>query len=187
MFAAVVREISPLPNRIIRREERIMRRMIIVSLLFLAVCGSATAADYIRIDTDTVYKNQTSEWEFYLLRECPEPERTYGFGNAWRLQGVGNATWSYSHPDGLTKFPDHMTVWNLGGLLFTDAISGTGMTTGWFLTGGAAMPPAGMPIYTTEKFWFSINMTMGDLPPGSTGDGIEIVPGYGYRCPAGAT
>jgi hypothetical protein len=53
-------------------------------------------------------------------------------------------------------------------------ISGTGMTTGSFLTGGAAMaiPGAGWPVWPTEQFWFSLDFTMGDLPDGSSGDQI---------------
>jgi hypothetical protein len=151
-----------------------MRGVLIVAMLLLAVGGSAVAADYIRIDVDTVCENETSDWEFYLLRECPEPEYIVGCTNGWQLNAVGNATWDFSF-SGYHPFEDHLSVWNLGGLLLTDFISGTGVTEGWFFVGGAAMPPdGGMPIYETEKLWFSLTLTMGDLPPGSTGDGIMI-------------
>jgi hypothetical protein len=126
-----------------------------------------------RIDVDTLYENTNPTWDFYVLRECPDPAKIMGCSNGFVLNAVGNATWGFS--GGFTPFADHLTVWNLGGLLFTDMIGGPGSTSGWFLTGGAAMPPAGgMPVYTTEKFWFSLDMAIGDLPAASTGDGIEI-------------
>jgi hypothetical protein len=156
-----------------------MKQILLATLVIAVICSSTFAADYIRIDVDTMYENVTYDWDFYVLRECPDPEKIMGCSNGFRLNAVGNATWDYSHPSGWTPFPDHLSVWNLGGLLFTDNISGTGRTEGWLLTGGAAMPPdGGMPIYTTEKFWFSLEMTMGDLPDGSTGDGIDIRVGY---------
>jgi opacity protein-like surface antigen len=152
-----------------------MKRMLIAALLSLAICGSAIAADYIRIDVDTVYKNETTDWEFYLLRECPVPEKIAACKNAFELTAVGNATWSFSYPDGFQPFPDHLSVWNLGGLLFVGDMAGTDMTAGWFHVSGVGSPPeGGMPVYSTEQFWFSLTMTIGDLPPGSTGDGILI-------------
>jgi hypothetical protein len=156
-----------------------MKCALVATLLLLAACGSAAAADYIRINVDTVYEHQSSEWEFYILRECPEPVMLMGISNGWVLNAVGNATWTdFHYPSDFTPFPEHPGWWNLG-FLFTDQISGTDMTSGWFLTGGAAMPPAaGMPVITTEKFWFSLNMTMGHLPDGSTGDGILIDSGF---------
>jgi hypothetical protein len=152
-----------------------MKQILKATLAIAVICSPIFAADYMRIDVDTMYMDRTYDWDFYVLRECPEPEMIMGVSNSFDLNAVGNATWAFSHPGGWTPFPEHLSVWNLGGLLFTDAISGTGMTTGWFMTGGAAMPPSGgMPIITTEKFWFSLEMTIGDLPDGSTGDGIEI-------------
>jgi hypothetical protein len=108
------------------------------------------------------------------MRDCPEPEMILGVANAWELRAVGNATWDFAGASAFTPFPGHTDMWLLGGLLFTDFLSGTGMITGKILTGGASMSPAGMPIMDSEMFWFSINMTMGDLPHGSTGDGILI-------------
>jgi hypothetical protein len=132
--------------------------------MLLLACSFAYGADYIRLatyaDGDIAYQNQTVTWEFYLLRECPDPAMIMGCSNGWHMDATGGATWEAA--TNFTPFSDHMTVWNLGGLLFTDAIDGTGMTSGDFLTGGAAMPPAGgMPVYTTEKFWFSLDFTYG--------------------------
>ncbi len=149
-----------------------MKRSVLAILVLFLAGSFAYGADYIRIDVDTMYENVTYDWDFYLLRECPDPEKIMAISNGFDLTAVGNATWDFS--GGFTAFPDACTIWNLGCLLFTDMIGGTGSTSGWFLTGGTATPPAGMPIYTTEKFWFSLGMTMGDLPDGSTGDGIVI-------------
>ncbi len=161
-------------GRIARRKERCMRRILIASLLFLAVGGQGIAADYLRIDVDTVYEHQTSDWEFYILRECPDPVKIMGLSNGWELNAVGNATWTdFHYPGDWIPFPEHVAWWNLG-FLFTNYLSGTDMTSGWFLTGGAAMPPWGMPVISTEKLWFTLKMTMGQLPDGSTGDGILI-------------
>jgi hypothetical protein len=147
--------------------------------MLLLACSFATAADYMRIDVDTLYENSSNSIPFYILRECPDPAKIMGCSNGFVLNAVGNATWSY--PTGISgphyePFSDHLTIWNLGGLLFTNNIDGAGMTSGWFLTGGAAMPPAGgMPVYTSEKHWFTLHtFDIGDLPAASTGDGIEI-------------
>lgn len=143
-----------------------------VAIVLLALSGSLFAEDYMRINVDTLYENQSAVWDFYLKRECPEPEFIYGANNAWRMYAVGNATWE-SAAD-YTPFSGHLDMFNLAGLLLTDFIGYPSGTEGWFNVGGAAMPPYGMPVIEEEMFWFSITVTLGDLPYGSTGDGIEI-------------
>jgi len=144
--------------------------------MLLLACSFVYGADYLRMEDDgdmIVYENTSETLSWYILRECPDPAMIMGCSNGWVVNAVGNATWDFAYPAGYTAFANQFTVWNLGGLLFTDNISGTAMTTGWFLTGGAAMPPAGgMPVYTTEEFWFSLDFSYGDLPDGSTGDQI---------------
>ena len=158
-----------------------MRRSLLVILMLLLACSFANAADYLRIDVDTLYENSSSNWEFYAIRQCPDPAMIMGTSNGFVLNAVGNATWSYVYDDmtyeGFTAFPEQNQWFNLGGLLFSDAMSGSGMTSGSFLVGGAAKPQGGggFPVVPAEKFWFSLdNMIIGDLPDGSTGDGIEI-------------
>lgn len=148
-----------------------MRYVLVVSLLLLTFCASAFGADYFRIDVDTLYEGQTSDWEFYIKRECPEPEFIYGISNAWEMNAVGNATWEYV---GFAPSPESFDMWNLGGLLLTHDFAGPGTTSSRFMVGGAAMTPAGMPIIDEEELHFTISFTMGDLPTGSTGDGILI-------------
>jgi hypothetical protein len=124
-------------------------------------------------NADPSFEGTTQIVEWYLLRECPTPEMIMGFGNSFVVSATGDATWAFSYSSGFTPFADHLSFWNLGGLLFTDDISGTGRTTGSFLTGGAAMPPdGGMPVITSEMFWFSLEFTWGDLPDGSPGGQI---------------
>jgi hypothetical protein len=158
--------------------------------MLLLACSFAYAADYLRLETNSgndleVYENATEKLDFYIIRQCPTPAMIMGCSNGFVVNAVGNATWDYAHPAGYTVFAEQFTVWNLGGLLLTDAISGTGMTTGSFLTGGAAMPPAGgMPVYAAEKWWFSLEFTYGDLPDGSSGD--QICVDSAFFPPAGA-
>jgi hypothetical protein len=145
--------------------------------MLLLACSFVYGADYLRMEVDDppVYENSTELFEWYILRQCPDPTMIMGCSNGFVMNAVGNATWDYAHPAGYTPFATHLTIWNLGGLLFTDNISGTGMTSGWFLTGGAAMPPTGgMPVIDPEMFWFSLQFDIGDLPDGSTGDEICI-------------
>lgn len=150
-----------------------MKFALVFTVFLLMLCGHLSADDYIRIDVDTLYENESSEWKFYLKRECPEPEIIMSAKNAFQMDAVGNATWDFVMT-GFAPFPEHMEMWNLGGLMFHDRISGSGKTTGLFEVSGVATSPGGMPVMDSEVFWFSLYITMGDLPPGSTGDGILI-------------
>jgi hypothetical protein len=138
--------------------------------MLLLACSFTNAADYLDLIPLTVPLNENSAetFEWYVLRECPDPAMIMGTSNGYVVTAVGNATWTF---DGYTAGPNGgPTGWfNLGGLLFTDNI----MALGWFLTGGAAMPPmGGMPVVTTPTLYFTLDFTMGDLPDGSTGDAI---------------
>jgi hypothetical protein len=159
-----------------------MKKSCLLCLIIIMIFGTALAEDYIRLNVDTLIENQARDWEFYVKRECPEPDFIMGISNYFIMNTVGNATWDFS--GGYTPFAEHTQMWNLGGLLFTDGIGGTGVTSGFFISGGAAMPPGGMPVIEDEIFWFSLNITAGDLPYGSTGDGITIIPFYWWQsCP----
>lgn len=171
--------------------------------MLLLACSFTSAADYLRINVDTLYENSTSNWEFYMLRECPDPAMIMGCSNGFNVAAVGNATWSYTYDEmtyeGFTPFAQHMQWLNQGGMALLDHMSGTGMVTGSFLTGGAGKPQGGggIPVVDVEVFWFSLDdIVIGDLPEGSTGDGINIDSGYvppagpwkfsGMNCPPGA-
>jgi len=134
-----------------------MRRSLLVILMLLLACSFAYAGDFIQLnnyaDGDSVYQNATINFEFYIERTCTDPTKIMGVSNGWVVNATGTATWDYS--GGITKY--HDTDWfNLGGLLFTDNLSGAGMTSGWFLTGGAAMPPGGMPVVATAEPYFDL-------------------------------
>ena len=138
--------------------------------MLLLTCSFANANDYLNVVplTTPLNENATETFEWYAVRECPNPTMIMGCSNGYVVTTTGNATW-VAGDHNFTPFPTHLTIWNLGGLLFTDQIDGSGM----FLTGGAAMPPAGgLPVFSTPMFWFSLDFTMGDLPDGSTGDQI---------------
>lgn len=129
-----------------------MRRSLLVILMLLLACSFANAADYIRIDVDSIVANSTVDMEFYITRECPTPAMITGTSNGFVMNTMGTATWAYNS---FTADPTAAAWFNLGGLLYTDGLTGT-TTSGQFLTGGAAMPPAGLPI-VTEQLYFTLN------------------------------
>jgi len=153
-----------------------MRRSLLVILMLLLACSYATAADYLRLDKDDIYENATQDFSVYILRECPTPAMIMGTSNGIVVTATGSATWTFNS---FTPDPAASAWFNLGGLLFSRAeqagppyvppsMDNTSPDT--FLTGGAAMPPGGMPVVMTEHKYYDLNLTMGDLAVGETGE-----------------
>ena len=160
-----------------------MRRSLLVILMLLLACSFTYAADYIRLDRDEVYENATADFDFMVLRECPTPTVITGTSNGWVLTASGNATWTFNSFTASAVAAGMPPSW-YSSILFTDMVSGPNMTSGSFLTGAAAMPPwSGMPVFSSEELYFTLNFTMGDLPDG-TGD--EICFDSAFIPPAGS-
>ena len=131
-----------------------MKRSLLVILMLLLACSFANADDYIRIDVDSIVSGSTGlDMEFYVTRECPTPAMITGTSNGFVINMASTATFNFNS---FTADPTAAGWFNLGGLLFTDGLTGE-TTSGQFLTGGAAMPPMGMPI-VTEQLYFTLNM-----------------------------
>jgi hypothetical protein len=137
--------------------------------MLLLACGFAYGQggvndNYLRVDYDGGFENQTVDLEFYVLRNCPTPAMIMGTSNGWVVTATGDATWTFNS---WTKDNDASAWFMLGGLLFTNGFNDVSPDT--FLTGGASMPPGGFPVVSTEHLYFTLNMTWGDLPDGGAG------------------
>jgi hypothetical protein len=141
-----------------------MKRIVAAFLMLLIAYSSAFAGDYIRLDIDSVATGTVdAQFPFFIERTCPEPVKIMGHSNGWVMTVTGAATWSYEgYPDWNPHF--YLDWFNIGGGLFTDHIGGTDMTSGWFLVGGAAMPPlGGMPVITeTDMFTLTFDIGPGE-------------------------
>lgn len=140
-----------------------MRRSLLVILMLLLACSFAYGADHIQLatytDGDVAYQNQTAVWNFNITRECPSPAMIMGASNGFALNATGPVTFEYN----VGSFAGDAAAsgwFNLGGLLFTDYFTAGQNNFGEFLTGGAAMPPGGMPI-TTDHAYFALTLTYG--------------------------
>ena len=163
-----------------------MRRSLLVILMLLLACSFTSAADYIRLDKDQINENATEDFSFYILRECPEPDPLVGTSNGWVVTAVGNATWTFNSftadTEIVTGYPPTEYWW--AGLAFLNAFNN--VTPDSFLVGAAAVDPwVGAPPMTEgEHLFFDLNLTMGELPEGSTGD--EICFDSAFILPAGS-
>jgi len=130
-----------------------MKYFYIILLPLLLVYNTAAGADYFRIDVDSIIANSSVDIDFYITRECPEPEMIMGISNGFKVQALGTASWTFNS---FTRDPVVSGWFQLGGLLFTDGLTGESPD-GGFLIGGAAMPPGGMPI-VTEQIAFTVSL-----------------------------
>ena len=113
--------------------------------------------DYIRVCVDSLAAGTVNaEIPFVIQRLCPNPERIMGISNGFTLQATGEATWVYR--DCWFDYPTLNQWFNLGGPLFTDGFDN--VSPDMFLIGGAAMPPAGMPI-VSEHYFFALYLDIG--------------------------
>jgi hypothetical protein len=133
-----------------------MKRASLAIIVFFAICGTAGAADYLRIDQDSVFMGQGADIDFIITRECPEPSPTIkGASNGFILTASGAATWTFN---AFTADPT-ADAWfsDLTGLLFSNMIDGTSPDS--FLTGGASINN-GIPIIT-EHPYFTLTLDVG--------------------------
>jgi len=152
-----------------------MKRIYTAVLMLLIAYSSAIAGDYFRLDVDSVVTETVNqEFPFIAERTCPDPTLIMGHSNGWVITASGAATWSFNSDE---WSPTVMTSWfNLGGGMFTNRLDDISPDS--FLTGGASVPPGGMPVFTETNF-FSIFL---DIGPGEG----EICFDSAYIPPAGA-
>lgn len=132
-----------------------MKRALVMILMFLVACGHASAGDYVRLETDEVYVGATQEITFNIERTCPDPDMILGASNGFVMTATGGATWTF---EDFIKY--HNTDWwNIDGLLLTNGIDGSSPDT--FLVGGAAVPPGGMPVVSSDEPYFGIALEIG--------------------------
>jgi hypothetical protein len=130
---------------------------IVITALLLA-SGVAWSDDYIRLGADTIPANSHGyDLVFYIERMCPIPEFAMGASNGFTITATGTATWSFtgSQQDYFYQDASSFVVWNLGGLIYSP-VDMDGFSPDRFLTGGAAMPPGGMPIIMDEPYFHLI-------------------------------
>jgi hypothetical protein len=146
-----------------------------VLALFL-VCNLAVAADYIRIDVDSVPTNsQNVSIDFYLIRECPVPTSMMGMTNAFVFTATGDATWEF-----LGSYPDDLWFWQCPplGLLFTIMFDDVSPDT---ICAALVCMPLGIPVFTEEVPYFSLLMNIGPGEGEICVDSASIWPECGWK------
>ena len=138
-----------------------MKRSLLVILLLLLACSFTNAADYLKIDTDSIIKGTSgAEINFLVLRECPLPAKILGASNGFVFTDNGSGmSWTWAQlpvQDGGSSIN-----WELGGLLVTPK-DVDGASPDSVLTGGAGMF-IGMGIITVEEVYFDILLDVADV------------------------
>jgi hypothetical protein len=130
-----------------------------VSVVLIVHPEGTIPGDFVRMGIDSIAAGtQNAEIPFFISRTCPEPLKLMAHSNGFVITSIGDVSWSYADH---SISPYMMMVWfNLGGGLFTNDIDGT--SPDYFLIGGAAMPPSGMPVI--DEVWF-FNLYL-DIGPG---------------------
>jgi hypothetical protein len=126
-------------------------------MIVLATGVSAVAADYLRIDDDTVFMAATADLEFIATRECANPALIKGVSNGFSLTASGSATWTFN---AFTPDPTANAWFDMTGILFTNYIDGVSPDS--FLTGGVAINQ-GVPI-VSEQLYFTLTLDVGPGP-----------------------
>ena len=156
-----------------------MKYVPIAVAVLLLVSGSAWSGDYIRLGSDSIPANSRDyDLVFYIERTCPTPDNILGASNGFTITATGSATWSYtgSHLDYFYQDASSSVIWNLGGLIFGEKDM-NGFSPDSFHTGGAALPPNGMPVISDEPYFHLIL---------DIGSGLgEICIDSSYLAPAG--
>lgn len=123
-----------------------MKSAILVFSMLLVACSTAGAGDYIRIDADLIVACPAAELTFNVERTCSTPAMIMGAMSGFVITATGDVTWTFND---FVSY--HNDWWNLGGQLYNNMIDGIPPDS--FLTGGAAMASAGMPIVTDEPYF----------------------------------
>jgi len=135
-----------------------MRKFILTSILLISLVAPLPAADYLRIDADSVLADTTVGLEFYITRQCVVPGYPLlrGASNGFALTATGGATFAY---DSVSKHHDDWFS-DLGGMAFGHTFTGGQEDSALFLVGGGTIS-YGIPIVTEEPY-FTLWLTMGD-------------------------
>ncbi len=159
-----------------------MKQITAIVLMLVIFAGTATAEDYIRMDTDSINQGTLyANIDFYILRQSPEPATITSAVNGFVMNSVGPFTWEVVDITVNSAIP--------GSFVITPDTNGLSPDT--FVVGFVDFD--GLPVITEEMHYFKLRIHAGNdmgefcfdstfVPPTHTwkwsGPGGTIIPDF---------